>query len=63
MRVQVRAVELEAERRLLVALEALSPSPLGEPVPLLEALVAAAREWSPMTPRAGLVELAERLPA
>ena len=63
VRVQARAVELEAERRLLVALEALSPSPLGEPVPLLEALVAAAREWSPMTPRAGLVELAERLPA
>ena len=63
VRVQVRAVELEAERRLLVALEELSPSPLGEPVPLLEALVAAAREWSPMTPRAGLVELAERLPA
>ena len=63
VRDQVKAVELEAERRLLVALEALSPSPLGEPVPLLEALVAAAREWSPMTPRAGLVELAERLPA
>ena len=63
VRAQVKAVELEAERRLLAALEALSPSPLGEPVPLLEALVAAAREWSPMTPRAGLVELAERLPA
>ena len=63
VRVQVRAVELEAERRLLAALEALSPPPEGGPAPLLEALVAAAREWSPMTPRAGLVELAERLPA
>ena len=63
VRVQVRAVELEAERRLLAALEALSPPPEGGPIPLLEALVAAAREWSPMTPRAGLVELAERLPA
>ena len=63
VRDQVKAVELEAERRLLAALEALSRPPEGGPVPLLEALVAAARGWSPMTPRAGLVELAERLPA
>ncbi|HZW17155.1 MAG TPA: TIGR02444 family protein [Brevundimonas sp.] len=64
VRAQVKAVELEAERRLLAALEALSPPPAGEePAPVLEALVAVARQWSPMTPRAGLVELAERLPA
>jgi len=63
VRAQVKAVELEAERRLLAALEALSPSSGAEPTPVLEALVAVARRWSPMTPRAGLVELAERLPA
>ena len=63
VRAQVKAVELEAERRLLAALEALSPPPGAAPAPVLEALVAVARRWSPMTPRAGLVELAERLPA
>lgn len=63
MRAQVKAVELEAERRLLAALEALSPPPGDSPAPVLEALVAVARQWSPMTPRAGLVQLAERLPA
>ena len=63
VRAQVKAVELEAERRLLVALETLSPPPEGGPRPVLDALVAVARQWSPMTPRAGLVQLAERLPA
>ena len=63
VRTQVKAVELEAERRLLAALEALSPAPAGSSRPVLEALVAVARRWSPTTPRAGLTELAERLPA
>lgn len=63
VRLQVKAVELEAERRLLTALEALSPPSGGAPRPVLDALVAVARQWSPMTPRAGLVALAERLPA
>lgn len=63
VRAQVKAVELEAERRLLNALEALGPSSSGPALPTLEAMVAAARAWSPMTPRAGLVRLAERLPA
>ena len=63
VRAQVKAVELEAERRLLVALETLSPPPEGGPRPVLDLLVAVARQWSPMTPRAGLVQLAERLPA
>ena len=62
VRAQVKAVELEAERRLLVALEGLSPPPAGAAQPALEALVAVARQWSPMTPRAGLTALAERLP-
>jgi len=63
IRAQVKAVELEAERRLLAALEALAPSPGSAPRPVLEALIAAARQWSPMTPRPGLIALAERLPA
>lgn len=63
VRAQVKAVELEAERRLLAALEALTPAPEGAPRPVLAALIAAARQWSPMTPRPGLTALAERLPA
>ena len=63
VRLQVKAVELEAERRLLAALEALSPPSAGPPRPVLEALVATARRWSTTTPRAGLTELADRLPA
>lgn len=63
VRAQVKAVELEAERRLLLALEALSPAAAGPAQAPLAAMVAAARVWSPMTPRAGLVRLAERLPA
>jgi uncharacterized protein (TIGR02444 family) len=63
VRTQVKAVELEAERRLLLALEALAPAPSDPAQPPLASMVAAARVWSPMTPRAGLVRLAERLPA
>lgn len=63
VRDMVKAVELEAERRLLTALEALAPPSAGQAQPPLAAMVAAARVWSPMTPRAGLVRLAERLPA
>jgi len=63
VRSQVKAVELEAERRLLTALEALAPAPSGPPQAPINHLVAAARVWSPMTPRAGLVRLADRLPA
>ena len=63
VRAQVKAVELEAERRLLAALEALTPAPQGAPRPVLEALIATARQWSPMTPRPGLTALAERRPA
>lgn len=62
VRARVKAVELEAERLLLAALEALTP-PKGAPRPVLDALIAAARQWSPMTPRPGLTTLAERLPA
>jgi len=63
VRAQVKAAELAAERCLLSALEALAPAPTGSPQPPITAMVAAARVWSPMTPRDGLVRLADRLPA
>ncbi len=63
VRAQVKAVELDAERRLLAALEALAPAPSGQPQPPIALLAAAARIWSPMVPRALLVRLADRLPA
>ena len=63
IRAQVKAVELEAERRLLAALEALTPTSGGQSRPVLDAMIAVARQWSPTTPRAGLSELADRLPA
>lgn len=63
VRAQVKAVELEAERRLLAALEALAPAPSGPPQPPIVLLAAAARVWSPMVPRALLIRLADRLPA
>ncbi len=63
VRAEVKAVELAAERRLLEALERLAPGPSGPPRSVLEGMVAAARVWSPVTPRAGLVRLADRLPA
>ena len=63
VRAQVKAVELDAERSLLLALEALTGSPTGAPRPVPEALIAVARQWSSVTPRAGLTQLAERLPA
>ena len=63
VRGRIKAVELEAERRLLLALEALSPAPSGAPRPTLDALVETARVWSRIVPRPGLIRLAERLPA
>lgn len=63
LREQVKAVELAAERGLLEALEALSgPAQVPAPAPL-PALVAAARAWGPVTPRAALATLAARLSA
>lgn len=63
VREQVKALELDAERRLLTALEAVAPPSSGGPRPVLAALTAVAREWSPVTPRAALTLLADRLPA
>lgn len=63
IRSQVKAAELDAERRLLLALEALSPTPSGPARPPIDALVAIARSWSSSIPRPGLTRLAECLPA
>lgn len=59
----VKAAELMAERRLLHALEALTPAADRAPSPPLPRLLAASRAWSASVPRAGLTTLAERLPA
>lgn len=63
VRAQVKAVELDAERRLLLALEALSPAASGANIAVIDALAAVARIWSASVPRAGLVKLAAQLSA
>ena len=62
LREQIKAVELEAERHLLAALEALSGAP-GAPAPVIDGLAAAARAWDRTVPRASLQQLAALLPA
>lgn len=59
----IKAVELEAEKHLLAALEVLAPPPEGERRPAIEGLVETARLWSRVVPRPALTALAERLPA
>jgi uncharacterized protein (TIGR02444 family) len=67
VRERVKALELEAERHLLEALEALVSSEsavrTGAPRPAIDALVATARVWAQMTPRPALIRLADALPA
>jgi len=63
VRAQVKAVELETERHLLAALEALSPAGSGPSTPVLPTLIAVSRVWGTVTPRVALTLLAERLPA
>lgn len=63
VREAVKAIELDAERHLLAALEALSPAEGGAPLPVLPALVSASRLWGEITPRTALALLADRLPA
>ena len=62
IRAQVKTAELEAERHLLTALEALSSEPWTGPQPALPGLIAVAREWSSVTPRTALRLFADRLP-
>lgn len=62
VREQVKAIELEAERHLLAALEALTTT-ARPPRPAEEGLVAVARVWDRTVPRASLQQLAGLLPA
>ncbi|MEN5364005.1 TIGR02444 family protein [Brevundimonas intermedia] len=62
VRNRIKALELEAERHLLEALEALAPAPVGPARPTIEALVATARVWANVTPRPALIRLADALP-
>ncbi len=63
MRARIKAIELEAEKHLLEALEALAPTPGGPKRAAIDGLVATARVWSSITPRPALIRLAETLPA
>ena len=63
VREQIKAVELDAERRLMSALEGLAPAPCGGPCPALDALAELSRRRDRVTPRPALAILAERLPA
>ena len=63
IRNRVKALELEAERHLLEALEALARAPDGAPRPAIDGLTATTRLWSRVTPRPALIRLAEALPA
>lgn len=58
----VKALELEAESRLLDGLEGLSPPAGRAAAPSLDRLVAAARAWGRTVPRAELERLAGLLP-
>jgi uncharacterized protein (TIGR02444 family) len=61
VREQVQAVELDSERRLLLALAEIAPPASAAIGPVLDGLVAAARAWSRITPRRELETLAVRL--
>ena len=62
IREQLKALELDAERRLIGALEALAPpSDTSGVRPIADALAAAARAWTRVVPRAELTSLAARL--
>lgn len=63
VRERIKVLELEAERHLLEALEALTPAAEGPPRPAIDGMAATARVWSRITPRPALVRLAEALPA
>jgi len=63
VRNRIKALELEAEKHLLEALEALAPEPAGPARPAIDALVATARVWASVTPRPALIRLADALPA
>lgn len=63
LRQQVKALELDAERRLMLELESLAPAPSGAPRRAIDGLAETARMWTRIVPRPALTILAERLPA
>ncbi|MGH7026461.1 TIGR02444 family protein [Brevundimonas sp.] len=63
LRQQVKALELDAERRLMLELEELAPAPSGAPRRAIDGLAETAKLWARVVPRPALTTLAERLPA
>lgn len=63
LRQQVKALELDAERRLMLELEALAPAPSGAPRRAIDGLADTAKLWARVVPRPALTTLADRLPA
>ncbi|WP_395945093.1 TIGR02444 family protein [Brevundimonas sp.] len=63
VRNRIKALELEAEKHLLEALEDLAPAPTAAARPAIDGLVATARIWASVTPRPALIRLADALPA
>ena len=63
VRNRIKALELEAEKHLLEALEALAPPASAAPRPAIDGLAATTRVWSRITPRPALIRLADALPA
>ncbi|MNT26727.1 hypothetical protein D3C72_1623200 [compost metagenome] len=63
LRQQVKALELDAERRLMLELQALAPAPSGAPRRAIDGLAETAKLWARVVPRPALTTLADRLPA
>lgn len=63
LRQQVKALELDAERRLMLELEALAPAPSGAPRRAIDGLAETAKLWARVVPRPALTTLADHLPA
>ena len=63
LRQQVKALELNAERRLMLELEELAPVPSGAPRRAIDGLAETAKLWARVVPRPALTTLADHLPA
>ena len=63
LRQQVKALELDAERRLMLELEDLTPPPSGAARRAIDGLAEASKLWARVVPRPALTTLADRLPA
>ena len=63
LRQQVKALELDAERRLMLELEDLAPPPSGAARRAIDGLAETAKLWARVVPRPALTTLADRLPA